>query len=124
MYDPAAVFRALADPTRLQMVALITRYREVCVCELEGVLKITQSKASRHLRYLLHSGILADRREGVSVYYRFSESLPREYGIIVKQAVRLIGDDELAVLNREFDQFRACRCSSASRVKHETAGLA
>ncbi len=37
-----------------------------------GVLGITQSKASRHLRYLYHLGWVTDRRDGVWMNYRLS----------------------------------------------------
>lgn len=65
MRNLASVFRALADETRLQMLALIMKYEELCVCDFVNVLEITQSKASRHLRYLLNAGFLQDRREAV-----------------------------------------------------------
>jgi ArsR family transcriptional regulator len=45
---------------------------ELCVCDIMGVLGITQSKASRHLRYLYHLGWVTDRREGVWMNYRLS----------------------------------------------------
>jgi ArsR family transcriptional regulator len=40
-----------------------------------AVLGITQSKASRHLRYLYHLGWVTDRREGVWMNYRLSVPL-------------------------------------------------
>jgi DNA-binding transcriptional ArsR family regulator len=43
---------------------------ELCVCDIMGVLSITQSKASRHLRYLFNAGLVTDRREGLWKYYR------------------------------------------------------
>ncbi len=45
---------------------------ELCVCDIMGVLRITQSKASRHLRSLYHLGWVTDRREGVWMNYRLS----------------------------------------------------
>ena len=68
-------FKALSDETRLQIIALIIWQEELCVCDIERILNLTQSKASRHLRYLLNSGILKDKRVGVSVYYSFSDKL-------------------------------------------------
>ena len=70
-----SLHKALADETRLQMLALLFEFPELCVCHFEMVLGITQSKASRHLRYLLHAGLLADRREGVWMYYRLAENM-------------------------------------------------
>ena len=68
-------FKALSDETRLSIIALILWQKKLCVCDIEKILNLTQSKASRHLRYLLNSGILTDQRVGVSVYYFFSEQL-------------------------------------------------
>ncbi|MBN2718486.1 MAG: metalloregulator ArsR/SmtB family transcription factor [Deltaproteobacteria bacterium] len=74
----ADIFKALGDETRLSMIALLLSQGEMCVCDLMGVLAISQSKASRHLRYLLHAGLVTDRREGVWVYYRLQESRKTE----------------------------------------------
>ena len=52
MIDFATCFTALADPTRLQMLALLLRRGELRVCDFVETLAITQSKASRHLRHL------------------------------------------------------------------------
>jgi ArsR family transcriptional regulator, arsenate/arsenite/antimonite-responsive transcriptional repressor len=48
----ARVFRSLADETRLSILCLLMQHEELCVCDIMGVSEITQSKASRHLRYL------------------------------------------------------------------------
>lgn len=69
MQSLANVFKALSDETRLQILALILNLEEACVCDVMQVCGITQSKASRHLRYLLHAGFLQDRREGTWIYY-------------------------------------------------------
>jgi ArsR family transcriptional regulator, arsenate/arsenite/antimonite-responsive transcriptional repressor len=63
------VFKALSDETRLRIMALVFRHGAVCVCEVEQILGVTQSKASRHMRYLRDAGVLEDRRDGVTVYY-------------------------------------------------------
>jgi ArsR family transcriptional regulator, arsenate/arsenite/antimonite-responsive transcriptional repressor len=63
------IFKALSDETRLRIMALVFRHGAVCVCEVEQILGVTQSKASRHMRYLRDAGVLEDRREGVTVYY-------------------------------------------------------
>lgn len=74
MRTVATLFKALSDETRLQMVGLLLRSGELCVCDFVEVLDITQSKASRHLRHLVNAGLLQDRRAGVWVYFRIAES--------------------------------------------------
>ena len=72
MKTEAQLFKSLADETRLRILWLLMAKEELCVCDIMGVLRITQSKASRHLRYLYHLGWVTDRREGVWMNYRLS----------------------------------------------------
>jgi ArsR family transcriptional regulator, arsenate/arsenite/antimonite-responsive transcriptional repressor len=72
MKKEAQLFKSLADETRLKMLWLLMNRDELCVCDIMGVLGITQSKASRHLRYLFHLGWVTDRRDGVWMNYRLS----------------------------------------------------
>jgi ArsR family transcriptional regulator len=73
MRSLASVFKALSDETRLQMLGLLLREGELCVCDFVEVLSVTQSKASRHLRTLVHAGLLQDRRAGTWVHFRVIE---------------------------------------------------
>jgi ArsR family transcriptional regulator len=68
MITPVNVFKALADETRLKIVILLLN-REMCVCELEKILKTTQTKISRHLSILKFTGLVKFRRAGQWVYY-------------------------------------------------------
>jgi ubiquinone/menaquinone biosynthesis C-methylase UbiE len=61
------IFRALADPTRLRIVALL-RAIELSVGELAQVLGQSQPRVSRHVRILIDSGLVARRREGSWVF--------------------------------------------------------
>ena len=72
MRNEAQLFKSLADETRLKILWLLMAKEELCVCDIMGVLGITQSKASRHLRYLYYLGWVTDRREGVWMNYRLS----------------------------------------------------
>ena len=63
------LFKALADETRLRIVALLA-HGELCVCHLEEGLGLSQPKVSRHLATLRDAGVVEDRRDGSWVYYR------------------------------------------------------
>lgn len=62
-------FRGLSDPTRLRIVNLLL-HKELCGCEIQWLLGITQPLASRHLLYLKRPGLVVDRRDGFRVFYR------------------------------------------------------
>ena len=67
----ADVYRALADETRLRILSLL-RDGEVCVCHLQGSLRLPQPTISRHLAYLRKAGLAEARREGVWMHYRLA----------------------------------------------------
>lgn len=71
--DLAALGQALSDETRLRILKLLAQ-RELCVCELEAVLGMTQSRVSTNLAVLRNAGLVRDRRDGKWVFY----SLDRE----------------------------------------------
>jgi ArsR family transcriptional regulator len=76
------VFKALADKTRLRILALLGN-NEVCVCHIHDSLGVPQPTASRHLAYLRKSGLVAARRDGVWMHYQLSTSLsPAVQGVI------------------------------------------
>lgn len=61
--DLAGQLKALGDPKRLAIVALLAR-REHCVCDLMAVLAMPQSTCSHHLGVLKRAGLVRDRRGG------------------------------------------------------------
>ena len=65
-------FKALSDETRLRIMMLLTQ-GELCVCDLMFVLDEPQSKVSRHLAYLKHSGLTNSKRAGVWMHYWLKE---------------------------------------------------
>lgn len=68
MHEIADVFKALSDPTRLRIAALLT-HGELCVCDLMEILKLPQSTISRHMARLKSASIVKDRRQGKWVHY-------------------------------------------------------
>ena len=81
-------FSALADPTRLRCLLLLTAEGELCVCELTHALNESQPKISRHLAMLRELEIVSDRREGLWIHYRLSPELPSWAREILATAVR------------------------------------
>ena len=66
-------FQALADPTRLRIVALL-RLMELSVGELAQVLGQSQPRVSRHLKILADAGVLERRKEGSWVFLTLTEA--------------------------------------------------
>lgn len=66
------LFKAVADQTRLRILGLLVD-GEVCVCDIQAALGVSQPKTSRHLAYLRRMGLVVDRREGLWVFYRLAD---------------------------------------------------
>lgn len=110
MRDLATLFKALSDETRLQIMGLLLRHRELCVCDLERSLRITQSKCSRHLRYLAAAGLVDDRREGAWVYYKLRALPGTPPGAVVELLGRLIDPTRLQEPLARLDAWLARCC--------------
>ncbi|MBI3761916.1 MAG: winged helix-turn-helix transcriptional regulator [Chloroflexi bacterium] len=65
----AALLKALAHPARLQILELLED-GEHCVCHLEAALGLRQAYVSQQLAILREAELIADRKEGLRVYYR------------------------------------------------------
>lgn len=63
------LLKTLADPTRMKLLKLLL-HEELCVCELQELLQISQSAVSQHIGKLKQAGLLKERRAGMWTYYR------------------------------------------------------
>jgi len=79
--------RALSDPTRLRMVALLER-EELSVNELQEVTRLGQSRISTHLGLLQDAGLLQSRREGKRTFYRSSPTADGAARELIQLAIR------------------------------------
>ncbi len=74
----AALFKALADPTRVAIVNRLAAAEEVCVCDLTAAFDLSQPTVSHHLKVLRDAGLVEADRRGTWSYYRLvSEAIER-----------------------------------------------
>lgn len=66
------VYKALSDESRLRMLNILMQ-RELCVCEIEAVLGMSQSNVSRHLTKLKNAGIVGSKKHSQWAYYHMHE---------------------------------------------------
>jgi ArsR family transcriptional regulator len=97
------VFKALADKTRLRILALLGN-NEVCVCHIHDSLGLPQPTVSRHLAYLRRSGLVAARRDGVWIHYRLSDTLGAPARRIVCAAIEAL--HQLPATSHDLQQFQ------------------
>lgn len=90
------VYAALADPTRLRMLALL-RDGEVCVCHLHASLEVPQPTASRHLAYLRKAGLVDARRAGIWMHYRLTPQHNPVVAAVVSAALHALSHTDASV---------------------------
>src|SRR5262249_25525396 len=79
--------RALADPTRLRIVALLER-DELSVNELQEITRLGQSRISTHLGLLQEAELLQSRRDGKRTFYKWNEDADGVAREFIQLAVR------------------------------------
>lgn len=69
--DLARTFKALADPTRVQLLSIVASHDggEACVCDLTEPVGLSQPTVSHHLKILVDAGLLTREQRGRWAYY-------------------------------------------------------
>ena len=70
--EQAALFGVLSDPTRLKLLKLLYQQQQphaLCVNALSGLLGVTQSAVSQHMRVLKSAGLVKGKRYGYQIHY-------------------------------------------------------
>lgn len=113
------LFKALADSNRLRILAVL-QSGELCVCQLMGILGLSQSTVSKHLSILKEAGLLEEEQRGKRTFY----ALRKEYASPVVNAVMralpsgLKGIPELAEDRRLAEFMREFRIETVEAALH------
>lgn len=112
MSETARLFQALADDTRLRLVALLME-GELCVCDMVAVLSLPQSTVSRHLASLRNAGLVEGRREGVWMHYRLDAGEGLKAGLLELLKEKLAGMKQVRDDRRVLKKFLAGKKAAA-----------
>ena len=110
----AALFQALADPTRLRILALL-RVMELSVGELAQLLGQSQPRVSRHVRILSDSGLIGRRKEGSWVYLQLADPGRTEQLFELSEGVDPDAEHLFAADAARLDAVRHDRAEAARR---------
>ena len=98
------ILKALADNNRLRIMNLLTR-GELCVCDIEEILGLSQTNVSRHLNKLTTAGLLDSRKEAQWVFYSIKDDFKKNHS-------------DLAVyLQTSFEKNDACSLDTVKLLK-------
>lgn len=113
------MLKALSDETRIRILNIL-REGPLCVCEIEAILEISQSNASRHLNKLTNAKLVSYYKEAKYIYYKLNDETLSKYNFI-----KDILDNELykeEKLKCDYDILKAYKkaelnCDTVSQVK-------
>ena len=107
-------FKALADQTRLRILSLfLNGANEMCVCEIEKCLQLTQSNVSKHLAILRNAGILSSKKHSQWVYYEVDEAFSNDN----RDLVNFLKDKVRSLPTYEADKLSIEECKKLGLCK-------
>ncbi|MCG8502035.1 MAG: metalloregulator ArsR/SmtB family transcription factor [Firmicutes bacterium] len=104
------VIKALGDETRIRILNIL-RHSEACVGEIEHLLGIQQSNASRHLNKLSNAGMITYQKKAQWVYYQLNEKILTDYPFIK------------TLLDHELDKIQQYQEDSKRFRKYKQSGM-
>lgn len=108
--DLLQVMKALSDETRMRILNIL-KNGDLCVCEIEVILDINQSNASRHLNKLTNANIIEYYKVAQYVYYRINEEIITEYPFIKE------------IIEKEAMKLKRCNIDYERLKKYKNSGL-
>lgn len=109
----ALILKTLGDDIRIRILGLLLK-RELCVCDIESILELSQVNASRHLARMKIAGILTSRKDAQWVYYTLNPKFIKAHSALI--------DSLSAELMKRSDHKRDIRKLSAVKKKPSETG--
>ncbi len=100
MRDLEVALKAAGDPTRTRILKLLEE-GDLCVCQVQAVLRLAPSTVSKHLAILKSAGLVEDRREGRWIHYGVASGSRNLYAKAVLAVLRgPLDSDPMVVADR------------------------
>ncbi len=77
------ILKAVGDENRVRILNLLMRH-ELCVCELEVVLSLSQTNLSRHLAKLKAANLIVGDKSAQWVHYKISDTFKEEHALLLE----------------------------------------
>lgn len=116
------ILKALSDENRIRILNIL-KDEELCVGEIEHILGINQSNASRHLNKLSSLNIITYEKKAQWVYYKLDEKICEEYPFIKSLlSIELSKIDECNKDNERLYQYKnsGMTCANLKECQAET----
>jgi ArsR family transcriptional regulator, arsenate/arsenite/antimonite-responsive transcriptional repressor len=87
------ILKAISDEGRLRIISLLSRRKDLCVCEIRELIGLSQSTISSHLKKLENSGLVNFSKDGKWINYNLDPNLDSEIKKLLKGIISIIKDD-------------------------------
>ncbi len=82
------ITKALADGNRMRVILALFDHKELCVCQITELLRISMATVSRHMSILHKARLVQSRKDGRWVHYRLAQTFPKPLGDWLQYAVQ------------------------------------
>ncbi|WP_203471998.1 ArsR/SmtB family transcription factor [Dissulfurispira thermophila] len=105
MKEITEIFKLLSDESKLRILMLLTK-RRLCVCQIMGVLNMSQPLVSRNLSLLSKAGFLSGTREGKLIFYSINKKPSKENMLTLSMLKKLLKNNK--TLLRDVKSLKEC----------------
>lgn len=88
------ILKALADESRIRIIALLKERNVLCVCEITEIIGLSQPTISSHLKKLQDAEVITYSKDGLWVNYNLDENMEKEVKQLLGAVVRILSEDE------------------------------
>ena len=88
------ILKALADESRIRMLALLKERNGLCVCEITEIIGLSQPTISSHLKKLQEAEIITYSKDGLWVNYSLDENMKKEVKQLLGAVVQILSEDK------------------------------
>jgi ArsR family transcriptional regulator len=92
--DLIKLFKVLSDENRLRIINLLMDHN-LCVCELEVMLNLSQSNVSRHLSKIKRINLLESSKDAQWIHYKVSDDFVESNEQLVKYLKRKFSEEKV-----------------------------
>jgi ArsR family transcriptional regulator, arsenate/arsenite/antimonite-responsive transcriptional repressor len=110
------IFKSFSDESRIRIIHLISKNRQMCIADLELVLGFTQTKISRHLGYLKNSGLVGFAKIDQWAFYSLKAEVGEFVDIVLKYLER---DPDLQKDQQNYQVLYSNRELAANKLARE-----
>jgi ArsR family transcriptional regulator len=110
--------KTISDPNRLRILLSLMN-KELCICQLMGILDLSQSLISKHMSILFKVDLVRSRKQGKLAYYSMNKDIPKSWTKILNTLSEILKEDEQVT----YDQKSLNLCFEALKDQTEPCSM-